>query len=115
MFLNIDVKVHNGSVAIAIPRCFHGQLKLRTGNATVCLTPALAPRAATVSALDGTHTYFVGERPGSGMWHTGESEGGGKVAGLIGSSNNGNAKISKDDEDSGSTGVLGSLFKTIGL
>ena len=116
-FLNIDVKVHNGTVAIAIPRCFRGQLKLRTGNGTVRLSPALAPRAATLTALDGTHTYFVGERPGSGLWHTGESEDGEEVDGLIGSSNNGDVKISYDDEDASSvsTGVLGSLFKAIGF
>ena len=42
---------------------------------------------------------FVGEQPGSGMWHTGESEDGDEVDGLIGSSNNWNVKISYDDDD----------------
>ena len=114
--LSIDVRVHNGTVAVAIPRSFRGQLTLRTGNGTVRLSSALAPRAATLSALDGTQTYFVGERPGGGMWHTGESGGGEEVDGLIGSSNNGDVKVSYDDEDASSgTGVLGSLFKGIGF
>ena len=115
-FLNIDAKVHNGSVAIAIPRCFRGQLKLRTGKGTaVRLSPALAPRAATLSALNGTHTYFVGERPGSGIWHTDENEGGDEVDGLVSSSNNGDVKISYDDEDASSTGVLSPPFKAMGF
>ena len=79
------------------------------------LLPALAPRAAPLSALDGTHTYFVGKRPGSGMWHTGGSEGGGEVDGLVGSSNNGDLKISYGDEDASSTGVLSLPFKAMGF
>jgi hypothetical protein len=111
-FFNIDVKVHHGLVAIAITRCFRGQLKLRTGNSTAeRLSPALAPRAAMLSALNGTHTYFVCERHGRGMWHTGESEGGEEVDGLFGSSNNGDVMISYDDEDASSTGVLSSPIK----
>ena len=111
-FLNIDVKVHNGLIPVPILRCFRGKLKLRTDNGTaVRLSPALAPRAGTLSALNETHTYFVCERHGRGMWHTGESEGGEEVDGLFGSSNNGDVMISYDDEDASSTGVLSSPIK----
>ena len=103
-FLNVDIKIHNGSVAIPIPRSFRVQLKLRTSDGTVHLSSALTPRAATLSALDRTHAYSVGERPGSGIWHTGESEDGDEVDGLIWSSNNGDVKISYDDENVSSTG-----------
>ena len=114
-FLNIDVKGHNGSVAITIPRSFRGQLKLHSDNGSVRLSSGLAPRAATLSALNGTHTYFVGERPNCGNWNTGESEDGEEVDGVIGSTKNGSVKVSYDDEDAGSTGVLSSLFKAIGF
>jgi hypothetical protein len=114
-FLNIDVKAHNGSVAITIPRSFRGQLTLHSDNGRVHLSSALAPRAATLSTLNGTHTYFVGERPSGGMWHTGGSEDGEEVDGVVGSSKNGSVKVSYDDEDASSTGVLGSLFKAMGF
>ena len=79
------------------------------------LSSALAPRAATLSTLDGTHTYFVGERPSSGTWHTGESGDGEEVDGLIGSSKYGSVKVSYDDEDASRTGIFSSLFKAIGF
>ena len=114
-FLNIDVKAHNGSVAITIPRSFRGQLTLHSDNGRVHLSSALAPRAATLSSLNGTHTYFVGERPSGGMWHTGGSEDGEEVDGVVGSSKNGSVKVSYDDEDASGTGVLGSFFKAMGF
>jgi hypothetical protein len=85
----------------------------------VHLSPTLAPRAASLSAINGTHTYFVGERPGSGKWHTGESgDVDDEVDGLIASSKNGSIRISYDDEDVSCTkgpGVLSSLFKAMGF
>ena len=111
-FLDIDVKAQYGSVAITIPRSFRGQLKLHSDNGSVRLSSALAPRAATLSVLNGTHTYFVGERPSSGKWNTGESEDGEEVDGVIGSTKNGSVKVSYDDEDAG---VLSSLFNAIGF
>ena len=109
-FLDIDVKAQYGSVAITIPRSFRGQLKLHSDNGSVRLSSVLAPRAATLSVLNGTHTYFVGERPSSGKWNTGESEDGEEVDGLIGSTKNESVKVSYDDEDAG---VLSSLFNAI--
>jgi len=114
-FLNIDVEAPHGSVVITIPRSFRGQLKLQSEHGSVRLSSALAPRAATLSTLNGTHTYFVGERPSCGMWHTGESGDGEEVDRLIGSSKNGSVKVSYDDEDASSTGVFRSLFKAIGF
>jgi hypothetical protein len=49
------------------------------------------------------------------MWHTGESEDGEEVDGLIGSSKYGSVKVSYDDEDASRTGVFSSLFKAIGF
>jgi hypothetical protein len=55
------------------------------------------------------------------MWHTGESEDGDEVDGVIGSSKHGSVKVSYDDEieDASSStkgpGVLSSLFKAIGF
>jgi len=117
--LNIEARAHNGAITVTIPRPFRGQLTLHTDNGRVHLSPTLAPRAASLSALNGTHTYFVGERPSSGMWHTGESEGvGDKVDGLIASSKNGSIRVLYDDEDVSCTkgpGVLSSLFKAMGF
>jgi len=115
-FLNVDVKAHNGAITIAIPRSFHGQLTLHTDNGRVQLSSELAPRAATLSAQNGTHTFFVGERPSSGNWHTGTSGDGDEVDGVIGWSKNGSVKVSYDDEDtSKGPGVLSSLFKAMGF
>jgi hypothetical protein len=117
-FFSIEVRAHNGSVTITIPRSFRGQLTLHTDNGRVHLSPALAPRAATLSTVNGTHTYFVGERPSNGKWHTGGSEDGEEVDGLIGSSKNGSLKVSYDDEDVNGTkgpGVFSSLFKAMGF
>ena len=112
-FLNIEARAHNGSISVAIPRSFRGQLTLHTDNSRVHLSPLLSPRAASLSALNGTHTYFVGERPSSGKWHTGESEDGDEVDGVVASSKNGSIKVSYDDEDV--PGVLSSLFKAMGF
>jgi hypothetical protein len=84
----------------------------------VHLSSTLAPRAASLSVLNGTHTYFVGERPSNGEWHTGESGDGDEVDGLIASSKNGSIKVSYDEEDVSCTkgpGVLSSLFKAMGF
>jgi hypothetical protein len=114
--LNIEVKAHNGAIAVTIPRSFRGQMRLHTDNGRVHLSPTLAPRSASLSVLNGTHTYFVGERPGCGKWHTGESEDGDEVDGLIASSKNGSVRVLYDDEDVSSTkGVFSSLFKAMGF
>ncbi len=102
-FLNIEVRAHNGTITVTIPRSFRGQMTLHTDNGRVHLSPTLAPRAASLSALNGTHIYFVGERPSTGKWHTGDSEDGDEVDGLIASSKNGSIRVSYDDEDVSST------------
>ena len=117
-FLNIEVGAHNGAITVTIPRSFHGQMTLHTKNGHVNLSPMLSARAASLSVLDGTHTYFVGERPSCGRWHTGEGDDGDEVDGLIASSKNGSIKVSYDDEVTSiikGTGVLSSLFKAMGL
>jgi hypothetical protein len=116
--LNIEVKSHNGSITTTIPRSFRGQLTLHSDNGRVLLSPALAPRASSLSTVNGTHTYFVGQRPSNGRWHTGGSEDGDEVDGLIASSKNGSIRVSYDDEDVSSIrgpGVLSSLFKAMGF
>jgi hypothetical protein len=119
-FLSINVRARNGAITIAIPRSFRGQLTLHTDNGRVHLSSALAPRAATLSTLDGTHTIFVGERPGGGKWHTGTDKDGEEVDEAVGWSKNGSVKVSYDDEDGSSTctkgsGVMGSFFKAMGF
>jgi len=117
-YLSIEVKSENGAIFLAIPRSFRGQMMLHTDNGRVTLSSALATRAATLSTLNGTNSYFVGERPSSGKWHTGTGEDGEEVHGVIGSSKNGSVKVSYDDEDvigTKGSGVLNSLLKAIGL
>jgi hypothetical protein len=114
-FLNIEVRAHNGSVAVTIPRSFCGQMTLHSDHGRVHLSPTLAPRAASLSTLNGTHTYFVGERPSNGEWHTGEGEDGDEVDGLNASSKNGSIRVSYDEEDAKEPGVLSSLFKAMGF
>ena len=113
--LDIGVMSSNGSITVKIPRSFRGQMTLHTDNGEVRLSPTLAPRAALLSNLTGTHTYFVGERPSNGKWHTGESEDGDAVDGLTASSKNGCVKVSYDEEDPRGPGVLSSLFKAMGF
>jgi hypothetical protein len=116
-FLNIAARAHNGAITVTIPRSFRGQMTLHTDNGRVHLSPTLAPRAASLSVLNGTHTYFVGERPSNGKWHTGESEDGDEVDGLNALSKNGSIRVSYDDEDVSckGPGVLSSLFKAMGF
>lgn len=117
-FLHIEARGHNGSVTISIPRCFRGQLTLHTHNGRVQLSSALAPRAAMLSGLNGTHTYFVGERPSDDKWRTGTSGEGEEVDEAIGWSKNGSVKVSYDDEDLAGVrtpGVLSSLFRAMGF
>jgi hypothetical protein len=92
-------------------------MTLHSDHGRVHLSPTLAPRAASLSTLNGTHTYFVGERPSDGKWHTGEREDGDEVDGLIASSKNGSIKVSYDEEDARSRepGVFSSLFKAMGF
>jgi len=118
-FLSVEVRAHNGGVTIAIPRSFRGQLTLHTDNGRVHLSSAVSARAATLSAHNGTHTYFVGERPSSGTWHTDAGDDGEEVDGVIGSSKNGSVKISYDDDEDWNSmkgpGVFSSLFKAMGF
>ena len=90
-------------------------MTLHSDHGRVHLSPTLAPRAASLSTLNGTHTYFVGERPSDGKWHTGGREDGDEVDGLIASSKNGSIKVSYDEEDAREPGVLSSLFKAMGF
>jgi len=116
-FLQIEARGHNGSVTVSIPRTFRGQLTLHTHNGRVSLSSALAPRAAMLSGLNGSHTYFVGERPSDDKWRTGTSGEGEEVDEVIGWSKNGSVKVSYDDEDMGvrTPGVLSSLFRAMGF
>ena len=120
-FLSIQAKAHNGSIAIAIPRSFRGLLTLRTHNGRVLLSSALSTCAATLSTSGGSHSYFVGEQSSSRKWHTGNSEDGDEVDEVIGSSNNGDVRVSygdeDDDEESSSakgSGIFSSLFSAMG-
>ncbi|KAH9989046.1 hypothetical protein BJV74DRAFT_838509 [Russula compacta] len=96
-----------------IPRSFRGQLTLQTDNGRVHLSPALAPRAATLSTLNGTHTYFVGERPGCGKWHTGAgtSEDGDEVDEVIGITHCGPVRVFYEDEQL--PGMLSTFFQAL--
>ncbi|KAH9171086.1 hypothetical protein EDB89DRAFT_1974102 [Lactarius sanguifluus] len=114
-FLQIEAKGHNGSVTISIPRSFRGQLMLHTDNGRVVLSPALAPRASMLSRLNGSHAYFVGERPDGDKWRTGTSGEGEEVDEVIGWSKNGSVKVSYDDEDLAGAGVLSSFFRAMGF
>jgi hypothetical protein len=112
--LSVNVRAHNGAIFITIPRSFRGQLTLHTDNGCVNLSSALAPQAAVLSNLDGTRTYFVGERPSGGKWYTGAGKDGEEVDEVMGWSKNGSVRVSYDDEDKG-PGFLSSLFKAIGF
>jgi hypothetical protein len=101
-----------------MPRSFRGQLTLHTHNGQVMLSSALVPRAAMLSGIDGTHTYFIGERPGDDKWRTGTGGEGEEVDEVIGWSKNGSIKVSYDDEDGAGArtpGVLGTLFRAMGF
>lgn len=80
-------------------RSFRGLLTLRTHNGQVLLSSALSPCAATLSTSGGSHSYFVGEQSSSRKWNTGNSEDGDEVDEVIGSSNNGDVRVSYGDED----------------
>ncbi|KAI9508237.1 hypothetical protein F5148DRAFT_1284258 [Russula earlei] len=117
-FLDIEARSLNGSVGITIPRSFRGQLTLHSDNGRAILSSALKPRAATLSTVNGTHTYFVGERPSRGTWNTGTNEEGEEVDAVVGWTKNGSVRVSYDDEAVAcpkGPGVLSSLFRAIGF
>ncbi|KAH9962164.1 hypothetical protein BC827DRAFT_1267153 [Russula dissimulans] len=117
-FFSIEARTLNGSVMLTVPRSFRGQLTLHTNSGRVHLSSALALHAATLSTLNGTHTYFVGERPRSGTWDDGTNGDGEPVDVVMGSTKNGTVKVTYDDETVFGTkgpGVLSSLFKAIGF
>jgi len=117
-FLSIEARAYHGSVMLTVPRSFRGQLTLYTDNGRVHLSSALALHTATLSTLNGTHTYFVGERPRSGTWDDGTNGDGEPVDVVVGSTKNGTLKVTYDDETVFGTkgpGVLSSLFKAIGF
>jgi hypothetical protein len=97
-FLTIEATAHNGSAMIALPRSFRGQITLRTHCGRLFLSPALASCASTLSTSDRTYSYFVGERPSSGMWHTDTGGDGDEVDEVIGSCHNGSITVSYNDE-----------------
>ena len=113
--LQIEAKGHNGSISVSIPRSFRGQLTLHTHNGRVALSSTLAPRAAMLSGVNDTVTYFVGERPVEDKWRTGTGGEGEEVDEVIGWSKNGSIKVSYDDEDGASAGVLSTLLRAMGF
>jgi len=109
-------------MVIAIPRSFRGLFTLRTHNSRVLLSSALTPRAATLSTSGGSHSYSVGEQTSSRKWHTGNSDNGDEVDKVIGSSNNGDVRVSYGDEDNSEglssakgPGIFSSLFNAMGF
>ncbi|KAI0053151.1 hypothetical protein FA95DRAFT_935105 [Auriscalpium vulgare] len=115
VFLTINVHSRNGSTSLTIPRDFRGQLTAHTDNGRVSLSSELAARTATLSTAGGTHTYFVGQRPASNSWVTGDGKGpGDSVDDAALWTKNGSVSVRYADEDEG-VSFWSSLLKPLGL
>ncbi|KAI0310718.1 hypothetical protein OF83DRAFT_1154134 [Amylostereum chailletii] len=63
--VRIVLENRDGTTTLALPRSFHGLLRLQTRHSRIVLSPELSALAATLSISKGTHAYFVGARGGT--------------------------------------------------
>jgi len=70
--LAIELRASYGDVSFSIPRCFRGPITIWTGHGRIAFSPDLERNAALHSDVNGTRVYFVGERPLTGKWRSGE-------------------------------------------
>jgi hypothetical protein len=82
----------NGSVAVYLPRSFHGFLTLSSANGSIVFSDAVSPNVTTFSHVTTTKRCFMGDLtavPESGEWSGDE---------LVANSHNGKVKVFYVDE-----------------
>jgi hypothetical protein len=70
--LAIELRASYGEVSLSIPRCFRGPITIQSGHGRIAFSPDLERSMALHSDVNGTRVYFVGERPLTGKWRSGE-------------------------------------------
>ncbi|KAI0037241.1 hypothetical protein K488DRAFT_67132 [Vararia minispora EC-137] len=60
--ISLSLEIRDGRNAIAIPRSFRGQLKLKKRNGAVALSPGVQAVASLLYQADGKHLCCIGER-----------------------------------------------------
>ena len=79
-FLDMELRAYYGDISLSLPHCFRGPITIRTGDDRIALSPALEERTALISDIPGVRVYFVGDRPRSGKWGSGDdSDNGGSL------------------------------------
>ncbi|KAI0295355.1 hypothetical protein B0F90DRAFT_1751074 [Multifurca ochricompacta] len=72
--LDIDLRANYGDISLSLPRCFRGPVTIHTTHERVMFSPALEECTAQLSDVHGVRVYFVGDRPNTGKWRSGEEE-----------------------------------------
>ncbi|KAI0246700.1 hypothetical protein BJV78DRAFT_1252305 [Lactifluus subvellereus] len=75
--LTILLRASYGGVSFSIPRCFRGPITILPSHwhGRISFSPDLERNTALLSDVNGTRVYFVGKRPLTGKWHSGEENG----------------------------------------
>jgi hypothetical protein len=68
----MELRANYGDIYVSLPRCFRGPITIRTGDDRIAFSPALEERTALISDVPGVRVYFVGNRPRSGKWGSGD-------------------------------------------
>ena len=68
----MELRANYGDIYVSLPRCFRGPIAIRTGDDRIAFSPALEERTALISDVPGVRVYFVGNRPRSGKWGSGD-------------------------------------------
>ena len=70
--LTIVLRASFGGISFSIPRCFRGPVTIWTTHGRIAFSPDLEKSMALLSDVNGVRVYFVGKRPLTGKWHSGE-------------------------------------------
>ena len=68
----MELRAYYGDISLSLPRCFRGPITIRTGDERVAFSPALEERTALISDVPGVRVYFIGDRPRTGKWGSGD-------------------------------------------
>jgi len=70
--LTIALRASHGSISFSIPRCFRGPITIWSTHGRIAFSPDLERSTALLLDVNGGRVYFVGKRPLTGKWRSGE-------------------------------------------
>jgi hypothetical protein len=79
--LDLDLWATYGDISLSLPRCFRGPIKIHTSHDRIAFSTAFEERMALLSDVQGVRVYFVGDRPRSGRWGSGDNANGAGAGG----------------------------------